>query len=364
VEENKMIWFTLFAVPVVVALFAFLFGKSITLKELLAQMIAVLFVGGIMAIGLQYNSEGTATETWNGQIKSKHIDKESCSHSYKCHCYTTCSGSGSKRSCTEHCSTCYEHSYDNAYYAESNIGERFEIDTIDRQGLKIPPRYSEIEVGEPVVVLNTYKNHIRASGDSLFYKKGFTEKFKGNLPTYPGKVFDYWKLNRILTVNVSIPDREKAETLLSEFNGNIGKKKQCNMILVVVRNQPMEYTDALWEYWKGANKNDAVLIVSLDDNYGIQWVNTIALTKSSMYGIQVRDGISSLKTFEPMQIISTFASITEQYYERRPMKDFEYLLDGLKPSPGAFTTCLIIILLLSIGMSVYAHKIDIFDEEN
>ena len=73
-----MIWFTLFAIPLFIAIVMFVFSSGITLKELGVQILAVCVVAGAAGGMVMCNGDISAVETWNGQIieKSFHaVDK-------------------------------------------------------------------------------------------------------------------------------------------------------------------------------------------------------------------------------------------------------------------------------------------------
>jgi hypothetical protein len=157
---------------------------------------------GIMT-AIMMSSNTRDVEVWNGQVTGKYSEKVSCSHSYSCNCYRSCSGSGKNRSCSTICQTCYEHSYDVSWRVESNIGT-YTISRIDRRGLSKPPRWDRVKIGEPVSDTHTYTNYIKGSPDSLFHKKKLLKKYQKDLPKYQSKVYDYYRLNRLVNLGVNV----------------------------------------------------------------------------------------------------------------------------------------------------------------
>lgn len=146
-------------------LMQFFFAKTIATGEMFAT-IGLVLVLGFSSWAIGNHLDKLDTEIISGQVEGKKQVKVSCSHSYKCHCYTTCSG-GKTRTCTQHCSTCYDHPYDFDWDVYTTIGE-FEINRVDRQGTTEPPRWTQIKVADPVAREHSYVNYIKVAPDSLF----------------------------------------------------------------------------------------------------------------------------------------------------------------------------------------------------
>ena len=352
----------LFLIPAIMATIFFVLAKrSITLKEFLLQMAIQACIAGISAY-IIYNYNTWDQETLNGTVVSKTREEVSCSHSYECNCYESCSGSGSSRSCSRVCSTCYEHSYDVDWNVNSDIGSST-IDRVDRQGLDQPSRWTRAKVGEPYSDSHRYINYIKAAPDTLFRHQGLVEKYKDKIPNYPDKIFDYYRIDRMITVNKSLPDLNEWNRNLSDINRDIGQARQVNMIVVIANNLPIEYFYALEQAWIGAKKNDVVLVIGTNDNNEITWTETMAWTTNQLFKIKLRDQIMDLKTIDREKIISILKEEVSSGYIRRPMKDFEYLKASITPSVSEWVVSLILGILASIGISYWVYTQDVFDEE-
>ncbi len=356
-----MVLLTMLIIPTLVALGFFLYGgKKVTLIEFGGQMLAQVLV--MSCVGWAISCSNTHdTEIINGRVTGKERNRVSCRHSYRCNCYTTCSGSGKNRSCSEHCSTCYEHSYDVDWDVHSSIGT-FSINTIDRQGLNEPPRYTSTRIGEPVADTHSYTNYVKGSPDSLFRHQGLVEKYKDKLPNYPENIYDYWHINRLVTVGVSVPDAAQWNKDLEEINGDLGPQKQANVVIVLVKNQPSDYFEALEQHWIGSKKNDVTVVMSLDDAGTIQWVQVMAWTKDKMAEVVVGDAIRNIGKLDRPAIIGAIKTSVAQSYVRKPMKDFEYLASTITPSVGQWIFAMILGLVLSIGIGMFVLKNDIDDD--
>lgn len=356
-----MAFFILFLIPAIIAIGAFLlFKKEITLKEFMLHIAVQGVIAGLSAYTI-YNMNTLDTEILNGQVTHKEKNKVSCSHSYSCNCRQECSGSGKDRSCSTVCDTCYEHSYDIDWDVHSNIGGT-SINRVDRQGLNAPPRWTAVKIGEPFSKSSYYQNYIKASPDTLFRHQGLIEKYKAKLPTYPSEIYDYYKIDRTVVVGGSVSDRPQWDKDLSELN-KIGVQKEVNMLVVLVFNESPEYFYALEQSWIGGKKNDAVLVIGLNSQQEIQWVNTMAWSKKELFKISLRNRILETKILDRQKTMDIFKDETLKNYERRSMKDFEYLKASITPSTSQWAWTMVIGIIVSILMSWFLYRHDIFDEE-
>ena len=304
----------------------------------------------MLIIGLiSYYSRVGDIQIINGYVTDKKMEEVSCRHSYQCNCVTSCSGSGNNRSCTTICQTCYEHSYDVDWNVYSNIG-KFSIDTVDRQGLRMPHRWEITKIGEPVSRAERYTNYIKASPDSLFRHHGLIAKYKEYLPDYPDKIYDYWHVSRLVSVGVGIKNPQEWNQGLAEINAELGAKKQVNM-LVFFTNQPSDYFYALEQFWVGGKKNDVVLVIGASsEDEKPKYVQVMALTQDKVLEVKLRDGIMDLPNLNPKNVLSVFRDSVDKFYVRKHMKDFEYLKASISPS---FLEILIGLILSIIGSAVF-----------
>jgi hypothetical protein len=358
-----MIFITLFGIPLLLILANMILGRDkVTFKEFLLQMTIQGVIAGISCAVIYY-SNTSDVEIHNGRVASKARQEVSCEHSYRCFCYESCSSSGSNRSCTEICQTCYDHDHDVDWPVITTNNEHLLISRVDRQGVTEPPRWSSVRVGEPTSIEYSYTNYIKASPDTLFRHQGLTEKYSSQLPTYPGGVYDYYRLDRFVQIGTSIPDVAEWNRDLSKLNGDLGSKKQVNAIVVVVKDQPREYFYALEQHWLGGKKNDVVLVVSISTDTSIQWADVLAWTDKAIFKIKLRDDVIEAKTLDREAIIAAMQTNIDTYFVRKHMADFQYLQASITPTTGQWIFALIFGILACIGTSWFVDTTDTFDEE-
>ena len=162
----------------------------------IALGICLLIAGA--GLGLEFYGVTSDTEIWSGSITQKQREEVSCRHSYQCNCHEVCTGSGKDETCSEHCDTCYEHSFDVDWDVFSSTGKQISIDTIDRQGLSMPPRWGAAYVGEPTAEAHEFTNYFLAASDDIMLRHDAPKGFEGLVPEYPKSITDYYHCNRFL----------------------------------------------------------------------------------------------------------------------------------------------------------------------
>lgn len=356
-----MVLLTLLLIPTVIAVGFWFFGKGkISLGEFLLQNVAQLIILGIAVcfIGIGSTSD---TEVWNGRVDKKYSQRVSCGHSYTCNCVTVSCG----EDCTTTiCQTCYEHSYDMDWVVKTTNNEHIEIARVNRQGTIEPPRWTAVSVGEPTSLTHGYTNYIKASPESLFRKQGLLNKYKDKIPNYPGKVFDYYKLNRLVLVNgATVSDIAAWNKDLSEMNADLGAKKKVNIITVITKNLPDEYFYALEQAWIGSKQNDFVLVANVNDSGKITWANVMAFTHNKMAEIVVRNAVLKRGDLDRDSIMQILRTGVTDFFVKRKMSDFEYLKNSVVPSTGTWIFLMILGFVVSIGLGFFLLNNDYDDAD-
>lgn len=365
-----LIFLTFFIVPLLICVITWIFTKKITWKEAAAQLVVqAVLVGSFVVVILQSNMSDK--EVWNGVITNKKRVEVSCSHSYKCHCYTTCSqscsGSGSSRSCsqscTEHCQTCYDHRYDVDWEIYSSLKESWDIGRIDRQGLGEPPRWTVAKIGEPTSTAHSYDNFIKGSPDSLFKTGQNDLTYQKKLPKYPISIFDYHRLNRLVRIDHYMTDGDitKWNEGISKISSELGSSKQVN-IVVVITELSQDYFQALNKHWLGGKKNDAIPVIGVDKDRNILWVEVMSLSNEE-FKVKLRNDLMDTNKLDIDTTLSTIKRVVQESYVRRPMKDFEYLKSSIQPTMGQWIWGMVLSILISIGLSFLFYLYDPFGDE-
>lgn len=355
-----MVLFLLLLVPVAIGLFGVLFSNGrVTWKEFLVHegvVIALISLAYVVAL----HSRMADVETWNGVIAKKWKGWNSCCHSYPCNPHPCgCDKDGNCSTCWD---TCYEHTWDDAYYAETSNGESAYASTCHRPGSGSPARWNAIQIGEPTAVEHSYQNYIKGNPDSLMRRQGAAKRFGAKLPKYP-EVYDYYRSNRFLAVGVPIANLPALNERLSEINARLGAAKKVNIVVVAVNEADQSYLEALRESWIGGKINDTVVVVGMPDYPAIAWAGVISWTKSEEVKVDLRNRILDLKTFDGERLLSAVEAEVGGKYAHRPMSDFEYLKATIEPSTAVKWWIFIIGVLMAAGLEIYFWRNDPFGDD-
>lgn len=371
------IFFGLVLIPIVIPLVAkFILRWDISWLEWgVIAVVCTLLLAGLWW-GTKLSAAGDR-EVWNGAITSKVIDRERCytnmaarvcRNSYDCNCYTVCTpttdskGNVTGQSCTEYCDTCYRYAWEQDFDANSTLG-RYTISRVDSQGRNTPPRWTRIKVGDPVSKTSAYDNWVAASAGTVFRdSKAQAERFEALMPVYPIAIFDYYRIDRIVTPNVRLANEAQWNAELSKMLSTVGPRRQMNMIVVFV-NAPREYATGLRYHWKGFKKNDAVVVVGVQGGL-VTWSQTMSWSKNASFDIEMRQLFDPyigqpIANLNPALVMPAAGAIAQRSFVRRTMEEFEYLKADIPPPVWLIWTEIILGLLLGGGASYLFHRVDL-----
>lgn len=354
-----------------------IFNSKINYQEWAIQtVIGFLVVFGLYQFG-KY-SQFSDYEIWNGEVTEKRMLEQHCPIGWQdftdgfCTEYITrdipdgetCTGTGKDRRCTTNYKTQYKYIYpwERNWVVYSNISQNWYIDRIDSQGANEPPRWTEVSIGDPVSKTNHYENYVKAAESSLFHRdRRLAEYYNDVIPEYPIDIFDYYKINRVITSpDTVVPNIDEYNELLSEILREIGTKRQGNIVVLFTDISDSNYANAVINKWQGGKKNDSIIVVGIDLTMNITWLKIHSWSKNKMYDVMVRDMLLDLGNIaDAKKFIDILYNTSMNYFERQSMKEFEYLKDEVEPSNFMVGIILLVIILLSSGMTYFFHKHDI-----
>jgi hypothetical protein len=306
-------------------------------------------------------------EIWNGKITSKERKHGHYLQSYSCNCRSVCTGSGQNQTCSTTCDTCYEDRYTVTWTAFSTIGD-FRIEHFDSGSKRVyqspdPKRYSIIEKGDPCSTSNSFINYVKAVPESLFHANPLMVKqFQNFIPVYPGDVYDFYHVDRVLAVNVPVPELDVWNRELSKSLRELGPSKQANAIIVFVNTNDPNYQYALESAWIGGKKNDIILIMGVTSWPKIDWVAVSSWSKAEIFKVQLRDDIMALGEVKRDEILKLLEDHTWKSFKRRQMKEFEYLANEIEPPMWVIILALLFGIGISVGASFYFYHNDPFED--
>jgi hypothetical protein len=358
-----MHWFILL-IPLFVAWFAkFILKDTITWKEMGVQMAVSCLIVGLVLGGGMY-SQTQDTEIYNGRVVKKYQDRVSCSHSYSCNCRTVSSGSGKNRTTSTVCDTCYEHSWDYNWVVEASYGDHVNINRVDRQGTKEPPRFTQVQIDEPFSQEHSFTNYIKAVPESIFSEEQTcSDEQLAMVPNYP-RVHDYYRINRVQNNGVPLKNYKAWNDGLNEVSKYHGASLEVNPIIQFVKTNDPTYEYALTQKWLGGKKNDVTVIFGVSEYPTIDFVRVVSWENEELKHY-LREQLSLFDTIDDEYREYALHTIKENignHYKRMQMADYEYLKDQIDPPMWSVITGFILALLLSGGLTYYFHRCDPFND--
>jgi hypothetical protein len=237
---------------------------------------------------------------------------------------------------------------------DTTIG-KFTIDSKDSTWSSVyntpdPARFTSIIKGDPVSKQHNYTNYVQAVPESLFTAgdSATRAKYAKMTPAYPDKIYDIYKIDRFVQVGFAFTDAAAWNLDISNMLRELGPRKQVNVIVVAVKTNDPNYMYALRDAWEGVNKNDVVLLIGSEDGQKIAWVDVISWTKKELFKIQLRDEVMALGTIDRTKIMPIIQRQIETGFERRRMKEFEYLSNEIDP-PTWLTALIVVVLCAGYG---------------
>lgn len=274
-------------------------------------VLAVIIYGG-------YYSQGKDVEILNGSITAKFRDEVSCEHSYSCNCRTTCT-SGKNSSCSTTCDTCYEHWSDFNWVVETTVGS-FLIDRVNRRGDDMPPRWKNVQMGEPASLPQNYYNYIKAAPFSLFNNMDESEV---EVPAYP-TVYDYHRINRVINHSSLDIDVKPLNNILNDALKTLGPKKKVN-IIVILHTNDVTFSEIVRTKHLGGKINDLYVLIGLNEDMSIKNVATFSWSKSDLVNVTVRDAVADIGQYDTEQVAQAILDNVDKHYEHRSIEEFQYL---------------------------------------
>lgn len=348
------------------------FKHELTAKEVALQGV-IMSVLCLILYGAGTHTPLGDVQILNGEVVAKKGVKKSCPSGWvdyadgfcsnystrRKYTHTTCTTVNKRRSCTRHYKTQYNHDYawEKRWYVTTSFG-RLQINRINRRGDQEPPRWTEVEVGDPASTAARYTNYMKAAAHNIINpNKGVMERYAKDVPTYPKHIVDYYKSNKVLTVGVSLKNHAEWNYKLAEHLKVLGPVKQANVVVIVTNILDPEYRYAVEEKWLGGKKNDVIVLIGADKEE-IKWVDTITLAGNAgneLMTVKMRDNLLDHKVVD-IKVLDVISSTVLKHFDRKAMQEFKYLEDQIEPPTWVVIACYLMSLVLGLGLTAYFIK--------
>jgi len=361
-----------FIIPLIAVLFlTFVFKAKVIWWErivIFAAPAVLIIVAKFVSVGMQtmdqeyltfYATKATYFEPWDEWVHQT--------------CYrTVCHGAGKSRSCTSvpyDCSHRVYHParwelYDNGGNTYPITQSRYEdlVRTWANSSFQDLNRhyyhqdgdaYNTLSDGrfehvQPICKTEFYENKVQASKSIFNFQDVSDEEVKSaGLFRYPITAFDRYDFHPIFGLKDDV-----ASLKLERWNALLGTSKQVKMLILVFHDQPYETAMLQESYWKGGNKNEFILLLSLEkSNSAIQWSKVLSWTENEELKVRVARRAKEIGPNIPM-IVDTMVTDVNKNFVRKNWADFNYL--SVEPTGTAVIVTMVLTLVLTIGLSIFS----------
>ena len=292
----------------------------------------------------------------NGHVLSKKYEKVSCGHSYSCNCRSVSCG----KNCTSTvCDTCYEHSFDIDWVIKSSVGD-FNINRVDRQGLKEPNRWSVANKFDPVSRTTSYKNFVKGVPHSIYSNYSDSEDF----PQYPAKTHDYYHVNRTVSHGAKIPDIAEWNKQIESISPRLGSSLNANAVIIFT-DKSRQYAYDIEKNWLNGKFNDVLVVIGTKNYPKTDWVKVLTWSKVGLVRIAIEDALMDKKIspkLDPLKTTKLIEGIMIANYQERDPMDFDYLEDEIKPPNWLIILFSLIGMIGSVALAYYFGNNDLDDK--
>ncbi len=319
------------------------------------------------------------TETINGSVTSKKIEKQDCKYpgwydysddfctnentrSVVDHYRTVCDADG--KNCRSEAVYKTQYSYDypweQKFFVYSNIDD-YVIEREDSQGAKTPKRFDIVNVGDPVSKTHSYNNRLLLAGKNILNPQNtaYDEAALAALPTYPGVIFDYYRLNRMISIGLPIDNTEGWNRRISDANSIIGPAKQAN--LIVIATDSTKYTrdlrNGIYKKWNGGKKNDVIVILGIKNNV-VDFVDGITFLNNKGNEYMISEFGNLLEKPFAISLIDDIQSIVMRKFDRTAMESVKYLEDDYQPPFSVILYSIITGIVLNIILILIKRNVE------
>jgi hypothetical protein len=326
------------------------FGEIAIITAISAVLTLGVYTAGRYAMVVDY-------EMLNGTITHKGRQHDQYERTYDCNCRSVCTGTGASQICQNKCDTCYERHYTVKWFVDTTV-KQITVDAMDSTSSRVyqepdPYRFTDIKIGDPVTVPHRYTNYIKAAPDSLFHASSNTVgMFTDKIPEYPNRIYDLYKLTRVISMGVSIPEIHLWNNDVSRYVGKVGPTKQVNLIIVFVNTADSNYIHSLAGKWIGGKKNDVIVAVGMPTYPRIEWVRVLAWTDNEEFKVRMVTDLEALGSLDRTAFMNVIKHNIDTLYKRKPMSDFKYLEYSFDP-PWWVVVISLLVGILSAGGTTY-----------
>jgi hypothetical protein len=176
----------------------------------------------------------------------------------------------------------------------------------------------------PATTLHYYENRVKAADQSIFHFDPVSNEdiLRYKLKSYPD-ITQYYQMNAV--IGDSSQDADIANRKVKYINGLLGHKKEVKVFVLVFKDQPIEAGFYQESYWKGANMNEFVVCIGIDNERNVKWCKPISWTPNELLKVEVKSFVQNQSKLDLSALADYLQVKIDAGFQRRDFKEFDYL---------------------------------------
>ncbi len=204
-----------------------------------------------------------------------------------------------------------------------------------------------------VTTVHSYENRVKVADQSVFHFKEVSQKdiIRYQLKEYP-QITENYKLKSI--IGDSGYDAYFADKKFDYLNGLLGHKKEVRLFVLVFKNQPIEAALYQEAHWSGANMNEFVICIGVDNSRNVKWCKILSWTRCETLKAEVKDFVQQQKKLNLRDVADFTKDKVEKEFKIRNFKEFSYLT--VDPPTWMVVLTYVLTILVNLGISVWVIR--------
>lgn len=208
---------------------------------------------------------------------------------------------------------------------------------------------------EPVFIQESWVNKTQ-NKQSLF---SFEEIDPTVSPVHDYPELDGWSSDNVL----GFLSNPSANQQLAILNGTIGGKHECIVWICTWKNKPISVAFDQQHYWKGGNKNELVICISVDDSLKPQWANVFSWMDDQTFSYKIKNFILDQKQVDLSLLLLYLEHEIPSKWKRKEFSanaedgGFDYI--SVDMPAWALWTAHILAFLSSLGVALFIYHNDL-----
>lgn len=303
-------------------------------------------IGSIVGVGFYFGAllaAATSTEVWNGQVIGKERVYDPYTETYTC----GVDSKGNAITCTR---TVPRWRFD----VVSDVDSTYSVYRSSKSD--VPEIYAYARVGHPFSATHRFVNYQYVSAQQIHVNK--QDSYDGWLPDYP-EIYNGFQIYHALSNVVST---NNLDAMLAWAHKRWGPKYGINVIVCMVSDKAVGFSDALRNKWTGGKKNDAVVTIYVDEQENVKNVEVFSRSTQTKrddmqadFNIVLRESVAALPVYDFEGIVNAIEKALP-LFEREDLSQYDYLSTDYEAPFWIKALGVLLVLATTAGLATWLRQ--------